>query len=344
MAAMKTWAVLAAALSCVLASCSGQSAPDEAEPDPIALVKVARVQTGTLAGTTTIYGAVEQGAEARYTLAAPVEATVVSIAAPAGSHVVAGQLVAALRPSPTTTAALAKAQADALAAQQALARAQRLRADGLASDADVETARAAAQGARALSGGLVQQSRSLSLRAPGAGYVSNIAVSAGDLVASGAPVATIARSGDLRARFGIAPAAIARLGRPATLAVQGATGPSRPLPVLSIDPDVDPQSRLASIWVRVPAGTGIVPGEPLTAQVAVPQAGSTPVVPYAALLDDGGQAYVFVVGGGVAHRRDVVAGATQGALVSVISGLKAGEVVVTAGGTAIEDGMKVRTR
>ncbi|PTS90786.1 efflux RND transporter periplasmic adaptor subunit, partial [Sphingomonas sp. HMWF008] len=64
----------------------------------------------------------------------------------------------------------------------------------------------------------------------------------------------------------------------------------------------------------------------------------------AALLDDGGQAYVYVVTGGVAHRRDITVGAPRGDRVAVSGAVLAGEAVVVAGGTAVEDGMKVRTK
>ena len=67
-------------------------------------------------------------------------------------------------------------------------------------------------------------------------------------------------------------------------------------------------------------------------------------IPYAALLDDGGQPFVYVVQAGIAHRRDVTTGAAEGDRIAVTSGVKAGDLVVTQGGTALEDGMKVRTR
>lgn len=68
------------------------------------------------------------------------------------------------------------------------------------------------------------------------------------------------------------------------------------------------------------------------------------IVPYSAVLDDGGQPFVFVVTKGVAHRRDVRLGASNGVTISVASGIALGDQVVIEGGTALEDGMKVRTK
>jgi multidrug efflux pump subunit AcrA (membrane-fusion protein) len=101
---------------------------------------------------------------------------------------------------------------------------------------------------------------------------------------------------------------------------------------------------MASIFARLPANSGIAPGEALNATVDIPAQANGLTIPYGALLDDAGQPYVFVVAKGVAHRRDVTIGAANGDRVTVLKGLKPGEQLVVEGGTAVEDGMKVRTR
>jgi membrane fusion protein (multidrug efflux system) len=67
-------------------------------------------------------------------------------------------------------------------------------------------------------------------------------------------------------------------------------------------------------------------------------------IPYEAILDDGGQPYVYVVANGIAHRHDVVTGPSSGTRITIIKGVSAGDIVVVQGGTAVEDGMKVRTK
>ena len=116
------------------------------------------------------------------------------------------------------------------------------------------------------------------------------------------------------------------------------------VPVTSVAPIVDPQTRLAGVYANLPAAAGIGVGETLTGAVAIGGGGTALSVPYAALLDDGGQPYVFVVKGGVAHRRDVSLGPTRGDRVAITRGISAGEQVVLDGGTAIENGMKIRTK
>lgn len=328
----------------LLAGCSG--APDAtAEPDPVALVSLGSATNGQVAQTVTLYGAVERGAEAQYALSAPVEASVVAITAPVGTAVRGGQIIARLSPGPTVRADYAKAISDANANAQALARAQRLRADGLGSDADVEAARAAAHAASAQRSALASGIRGLTLVARSGGHVETVPVNVGDIVSAGATIATLSRDGALRARFGIAPDA-ARAVTPGTMVQISSDGGAHSIAatIQSVDTVVDPQTKLASIFVQIAPGQGIAAGQPLTAIVPVAQGGNGVTIPYAAMLDDGGQPYVYVVQNGVAHRRDVVTGAPSGDRIVIVKGVAPGERVVTKGGTAVEDGMKVRTQ
>lgn len=330
-------------LLCVAACSGGQQ--ETPSPEPVALVRVAPTAMAAIADTVTLYGEVERGGASQIVLAAPVEAVVVEIVAPAGSAVSTGQLVVRLRASPVSQAEVTRTAADADAADRAYARARRLRADGLASDAEVETARAAAQGAAALSGSMRQRQAALLLRAPHAGYVSAIGASPGDIVQPGTAVATLSRSGDQRARFGVVPALAARIAPGASIMVEGGNG-AAPFAarVESVSPVADAQTRLATLLVRIPSGTGLAPGVPLTAKLQAKAAATGISIPYAALLDDGGQPYVFVVAKGVAHRRDVVSGPVGGDRVAITSGLTAGDQVVVEGNAALDDGVKVRMK
>lgn len=113
------------------------------------------------------------------------------------------------------------------------------------SDADIETARAAAATAAATRSAAAQRGGTLVLRAPVAGTVQNLTARPGDVVAPGTTVATIGATGDLRARFGVDPAAArTHPGQPIVLsAVDGGTALATT--VSGIDPQVDPATRLA---------------------------------------------------------------------------------------------------
>ncbi|MEO7689460.1 MAG: efflux RND transporter periplasmic adaptor subunit [Sphingomonas sp.] len=341
MAVMKYTPPLAALL--LLAACSG-SPDEEKAPAPTALVSLARVEQGAVNRRVTLYGAAEGGSASKRVLTSPAAAIVARIVAPAGTKVGRGQIVAILTPAADTSLELAKASGDARAADAALARAERLRADGLVSNAEVETARAAARSADATRASLSGRAAGLVLRAPVGGFVDSIVANPGDAVQAGATVATIAEPGDVRARFGVDPGLAAAIHPGDGLRIMRPGGGSVEVPVLSVATVVDPQTRLASLFAAIPAGSGIGVGETLKGDVSISGQGDTLAIPYAALLDDGGQSYVFTVSGGTAHRRDVTIGPVAGDRVAIVKGLSAGDQVVTQGGTALEDGMKVRTK
>lgn len=310
---------------------------------PVAEVRVASAQLGTNSGSVTAYGATEAGPGATQSVVAPAEAIVVSVLAPTGTSVGAGQTIVTLRPSRTSRIEAARAASDAQVANAAYARAQRLRRDGLVADADVETARAAATTARAILANLGIGGGGTTLRAPVGGTVQALTVRAGDQVAGGTSVATIAGRGDIRAKFGIDPALASRIHPGQTVQIQlGAGGAPITAPIVGVDPSADPTSRLASVYVRMPGGYSLAPGESLRATVQTGATTSGLAIPYAALLDDGGRSYVFVVRDGVAKRIAVSPGNSSGDLVQIVSGLQSGDKVVVEGGTALEDGMKVR--
>ena len=327
-----------------LAACSG-SADEATNPAPVALVSLGKATTGDIAQSVTVYGEVERGGDGQIVLAAPVEAKVLSIDAPAGTAVAIGTVVARLQASPVSQAQARAAGVDATAAQQALARAQRLRADGLASDADVEAARARATAASALTASFSQRGAGLILRAPHAGYVDTTGASAGDIVQPGAAIATLSRAGVVKARFGVDPALARSLASGSSLEVHPGDGsPPFSVPIRSVSPVANAQTRLATILVDIPAERGLGAGQPLSARVVTRAASAAVTVPYSALLDDGGQPFVFVVKDGVAHRRDVEVGASDGTSAAIRKGVAPGDLVIVVGATAVEDGMKVRTK
>ncbi|MCI1754422.1 MAG: efflux RND transporter periplasmic adaptor subunit [Sphingobium sp.] len=328
----------------ILAACG--SAPETGTaPDPIARVRTAVASMGTSGETLTVYGIAEAGPGGVQNLIIPSEAVLTRIVAPTGTGVQRGQVIALLQPSPTTRLDLVRATSDAAAANATLARFLRLRTDGLASDADVETARAAAATANALRASLANRADGLTLRAPMAGTVQNLSAKAGDQLAAGTMVASIAATGNARARFGVDAAALQtmRIGQRVRIQRVGSTKAIETI-VIGVDPQPEATTRLASVFAILPPGSNISVGQPLQAVITVGAVKPGITIPYGALLDDGGKPYVFVVSNDAAHRVDIVPGNTAGDQITVLQGLVAGNRVVIEGGTALEDGMKVRER
>lgn len=337
---MKRGVLILSAL--LLVGCGSRGADTNSSDEPVAEVRVATAVLGSSGGAVVAYGSTEAGPGAMHSLTAPAEAIVDAVWAPTGTAVSVGQAVVSLRPSRTSRLDSAKAVSDAQAANAAYARALRLRKDGLASDADVETARSAAASARAavantgIGGGTT-------LRAAVAGTVQALTAKPGDQVAAGTTLATVVGRGDLRARFGVDPAIAPRIHPGTTAQIELAGGGAQvTVPIVGVDPTIDATTHLASVFVHVPAGFSLAAGEPLKATVQVGATGQGITIPYSALLDDGGRSYVFVVQKGVAKRVDVSPGNSAGDAIQIQKGLQPGDQVVIEGGTALEDGMKVK--
>ena len=330
---------------CLLVAGCDRSGSEESENavKPVAQVRTAVAVGGSAAETVTAYGVAEQAPGNEHGLTTQAEARVERIVAPTGTAVGAGQVVAVLAPTANARLDVAKAVTDARSTEEALARALRLRKDGLASDADVNSARAAYQSAAQTYAAARQRGATLVLRAPISGTVQGMTAKPGDIVPAGATVASIGSRGDLRAHLGVDPAIATRVrtGQPISIsAINAASGATTT--VIGVDPLVDPATHLASIFARLPVALAFGPGQPIRAAIAVNGGGSGVLIPYSALLDDGGRAYVFVVRNGVASQRDVKPGNSVGDMIQIVQGLQAGERVVVEGGTALQDGMKVQ--
>jgi len=109
------------------------------------------------------------------------------------------------------------------------------------------------------------------------------------------------------------------------------------------DGTLDPRTRTLLIEMDLDNHDGfLVPGSFTYANLHVPVA-SLPQVPVAALNQRGGVAQVAVVGdGNVVKFRNVRIGTTDGVVVNIADGVKAGEKVVLNVPVEVTDGMKVR--
>lgn len=322
------------------------SKPAEKAADPVAQVRTAPVALADLDETITAYGQVEFDAAGLRALAAPFEAQVIQIHVRVGQSVSAGQPVVTLGASPQTRLDLDRLAREAQVAEAEAARLRRLRADGLASDAEVQTASATAQTARQASANLrrLTQGGRLTLTAPAAGVIDALPSSPGSLTPAGTVVASLGAAGRLNARLGVEVEDAQRLraGAPLTLTGLHDQGGSAASRIASIDRRVDPTTRLAALLAPVPPGAPLLPGEAIKAQVVVATRNGVLTAPRTAILYDGETPYVFVVVGGKAARRPVQVGLEQSDRVELVSGLRPGDRVVIEGGPSLTDGMAVR--
>ncbi len=181
------------------------------------------------------------------------------------------------------------------------------------------------------------------ISAPFAGVVTARSVEPGNLAAPGTPLLTIERDGGYRLEAQVDESKLPAIRSGAKVTVTlDALGRAFDARVSEIVPSVDAASRAYTVKIDLPPMPEIRSGLFGKARFAF---GARPVlvIPEAALLQRGQLQSVLVVENGLARTRLVTTGAHFEDALEVLSGLTAGETIVTAPGT-LADGARVEVR
>lgn len=339
-------AIVLYATSAFLTGCGG-NAPEETPP-PIALVELQAAQMRSVSETVAAYGTTEFAAADVTTITVQVESQVTDLFVTSGSDVRKGQALLRLAPSAVTRLDVDKSRRDAAVAIAEHERVQRLRAVGLATESDLQLAASAAATLTQLRNSLAARAgpgNRLTLRAPRAGIVDTLTVQPGDMLVPGSVAVRIAVADSLQVRLGIEPHDANKIaaGQPVRVTPLTAGAETVMATIGGIDRRVDAATRLIAALVRLPKGSGLLPGAVVHADIVVSRHPSAIVIPRAALLFAGEKPFLFIATKGIAHRREVTTGVQDGESIEITSGLRAGESIVVVGNTVLSDGMAIRT-
>jgi RND family efflux transporter MFP subunit len=105
---------------------------------------------------------------------------------------------------------------------------------------------------------------------------------------------------------------------------------------------IDPTSRSFGVEVKLPVRKTLRPNMTAIIQIANYTRSNTIAVPVKAIQKSESGDYVFLNQNGIAKKVNVKSGATYGGQTEILSGLKAGDILVTEGATEIEDGDKIK--
>lgn len=193
--------------------------------------------------------------------------------------------------------------------------------------------------------------RSIAIRSPHRGTVLSRMVSEGQYVQTGTPLFEVASLDPLWVQLDAYEQDLSRLerGQRVRLAVEALPGEHVEGRVSFIDPTVDPVRRTARVRVEVANPDGrLRPGFFVEAEVevAVPAEDAPLVVPASAVLYTGRRSVVYVeqsTAAGLAYAPRVVRlGPRLGEVYPVLSGLDAGERVVSRGAFVIDADLQIR--
>lgn len=255
---------------------------------------------------------------------------------------------------------LAAAETQAALDEQALERALELQRRGAGTDVAVESARAAAS----TSASQVTKLRAVldqrQLRAPFDGIMGIPRVEAGQYIAPSNPVATLQDMETMRTDFAVPEQQLHLLsiGQPVSFGLSAADMPFRGS-ITGIEPRVDPTSRLVSVRAEVSNPEGrLSPGQFLQVRVELPREDGVLAIPQTALVASLYGNFVFVVRPApadpdrpasepeappalVVNQVFVTPGRREGGRVEIVSGIAAGDEIVTAGQNRLANGMPV---
>ncbi|HEY5910313.1 MAG TPA: efflux RND transporter periplasmic adaptor subunit [Verrucomicrobiae bacterium] len=351
--------VLPLLVPALITACSKAPAQSAKPPRDISVpVKVAKVESVPLDRTLAVVGTLAPRTDA--TIAAQVEGQIQKALLDFGEQAAASQELALIDTDSyealvrQSAAAVAKAKANALNAENNLKRVLELQQSKISSASDLDSATAQAEQARAE----VKQAEAadaiarLNLQrshviAPFPGTISERIVNTGDYVKIGSPLFRLVEDGELKyvvqapERY----AALVKPGQTVELSVDAWPDQTFRATVYLVSPSVSTATRSFYLAARVDnsdrklKANSFARGE-LVLERAVP----TPVIPLEAVVNFAGVTKVFVIQNDSARSREIKTGRIKDGRQEVTEGLETGEVVALTGTTRLFEMAKVRVQ
>jgi membrane fusion protein, multidrug efflux system len=352
-------ALIAVLVALAAAGCSdapSDGAVSAGEPEKAELVEMAQVGTRDFDVTLDAVGTAY--ASGLVDIRPQVDGTLVEAPFVEGDPVSEGQVLLRLDDSKArASVALVQAQLDSAKAKlsvatERLGRARKLAAEDLVSREEFSTLeseqKAAAAAVREHEAEVRLAERNLedyTLKAPISGKVGIRRVDTGNYIESGTVVTTIVATDPLEVLFTVPSKSMAGLhvGQPAQIrdtdAARTVIASGR---IRVIDPRVDTETRMVSVKALVPNADGkLQAGQFVGITLVREHRENAVVVPEDAVIPYAGKTFLFVVEGDRASRREIVLGERLPEVVEVVSGLKAGETIVTRGQHRLTEGVRV---
>ena len=288
------------------------------------------------------------------TVASEVPGLVRRIGFESGAFVHRGEVLVELDSS-TEQAQLAAAKADAELARATLERSRTLRASDYSSAADLDAADARAKQTTATVAQLQATIAKKTIRAPFDGRVAIRQVELGQVLSPGTLVASLQSIHPIHADFWLPQQALTDLASGMKVRLRTDVFPQQSWEgeVTTINPEVDVSTRNVRVRATFPNPDGrLRPGMFANVDVISPQKRSVVAIPSTAVIYAPYGDSVFALekkegandGALVARQKFVRLGERRGDLVAVISGLTAGETVVSSGAFKLRNGAAVVVR
>ena len=347
------------AIAIAMAGGCGKPAAEETESEAPVPVKVEAAMTGSIQGVLHATGVINPAPEGELIVIAPESGRIVDIPRAEGERVNKGDVLVRFEiPSLTAevqrqAAEVQRAEAAVAAAKANQARQQQLFDRGIAARKDVEDADRTVADAQA-SVGQAEASRAAAItaaarstvRATFSGVIAKRFHNPGDLVEAAAsdPVLRVIdpRRLEVVASVPLSESPRIVVGARGWLK-SGVTGlPDLALKVVSRPAQVEPGTASIPVRLAFAAGaTNLAAGTPVQIDIDAEKHNNVVLIPAVALVREGEATAVFVAMSDKAQRRPVQTGLTDGTDLEILSGVKAGEMVIVEGQNGLPDDAKI---
>lgn len=273
--------------------------------------------------------------------------TIRSIRFDSGDRVSRGAVLVEMS-SVEQAADLAEVRAQNQAAQEDLRRTQELFDRGFASQARLDTVRAAAEAAQARLNAGGSRIADRTIRAPFAGVVGLRTASPGQFVRPGDQIGTLDDISEIKLDFDVSETQIARLRNGIEIVARTAAYPDRTFQgrIANVDSRVDPATRTVRVRAMLPNRDEVLrPGMLMTVEVRS-NSREALAIPEIAILDRADGAYVYRIAGDEgalqAELVRIQTGARTSGMAEVLEGLNPGDRVITEGVQSVRPGQPVQ--
>ena len=345
------------ATAIVITACSKQTA-EETESEAPVPVKVEEARIGSIRGVLHVTGIINPAPDGELIVIAPEAGRIIEITRGEGERVAKGDVLVRFE-IPSLTAEVQRQAAEVQRAQAALgtAKANQTRQRdlferGIAARKDVEDADRTVADAEAAVG-QAEASRAeaataaarATVRATFNGVIAKRFHNPGDVVepAASDPVLRVIdpRRLEVVASVPLSEASRVTIGAGGWMkaAVRGA--PDLALKVVSRPAQVEPGTAAVPVRLAFVSPPTLAAGMPIQVDIDAERHTNVVLVPSSAIAREGEETAVFVVMSDTAHRRPVQIGLDDGTDAEVMSGVTAGEMVITQGQAGLPDGAKI---
>lgn len=309
--------------------------------NPQPWVEITKPKIMPIAKSIATYGTVNFATEKIQQINLSYDAVIQKIFAVQGQQVKEKDALLEVRPSSTANLSYKNAKINLDFAQKELLRLKKLLTQYLATNVEVLTAQQNLDKAKAEFNLVNIPTATEVITAKNAGSVLTVNAQPGQLISAGTILLTMANQGEKQIRLGVESSDISlvHMGQQVIMRpVQNYRGDFTGT-IHSIGGEVDSATGLIDVLVIVKNAGLLLPGTMLRGEILLGPVKPKLVVPHSAVLYENNRPYLFLDQANRAEKRYVTIGEDNGDWVSITSGLKSNEWVVTVGNYELENGM-----